>query len=295
MKKTKADAGERKAKVKKHTQPRDTRDARDTRRDEEVRQLLLNAVAWSPELILPGGKTAGEEQWEQDCPDKPWWEMDAEQLLKHAWRVVSALESLAYKGDGEAAIALVNISVRCADTPERLLPESPALQAKLRKAAYWPVCIPVNKKKRDLLVAQLSARGFAKDCELNEAGKVRSDISRAVWWTWDFVRAMRGMKAKPPIVLIGPARKPFCHEKLSEWAVANAKELPHRLTKENAKVFGELTKPLLEIFWGLDFETHSDFAQYMGNEQWKKAPPHWRKNYIRDLWVQSWESSSNLE
>lgn len=153
MKKTKADAGGRKAKVRKHTQARDTRDARDTRRDAKPAQ------------------TMGEDEWKRICPDKPWREMDAAQLLKNAWRVVSALEKLAYAGDSEAAIALVNISFRCADTPERLLPESPALQAKLRKAAYWPAGIPVSAGKRNRLVAELNKHGFGTDSRLVAAAR----------------------------------------------------------------------------------------------------------------------------
>lgn len=240
-------------------------------------------------------QTIGDYQREPARADNPWWEMDAEQLLKHAWEIVSRLERMAYAGDSEAAIALVNLSGSCMDTPERLLPESPALQAKLRASAYWPVCLPAKKAKRERLVKQLRTRGFAEDCELNEKGKAGSAVTNAVRNVWELIRNLRTMKKTPPTVIVGPGRQPFRHEQWLEWAKANAQNIPQRPTKKNAPDLAKLTLPLLEIFWGADFETHPEFAEYARNAKCKGAGATALKDELRKLWRQSWRSIARAE
>ena len=274
MKKTQADEGGRKAKVKKQSQPRDTRDRRDTRRDAKP--------------------AAGEPWWNAERPDRPelrWWKLSAAQLRKLAGDALRGLGELACKGDSEAAIALVNIGALCADEVEGLLPESPALQAKLTKAAYWPVCIPASAAKRNRLVAELSKRGFASDCELNEAGKARGAVTRAVQRVWELIRHLRTMKKTPHTILVFRGNvSPEQGRAWRTWAIANAKKIPQRPTKQNAPDLAKLTKPLLSIFWGEDFENHRDFADDAKNARHQKKTPAQLRDVIRKLWAKGWES-----
>jgi hypothetical protein len=282
VKKTKADTGGRKAKVKKQSQPRDTRDRRDTRRDAKP--------------------AAGEPWWNAERPDRPelrWWKLSAAQLRKLAGDALRGLGELACKGDSEAAIALVNIGARCADEADGLLPESPALQAKLTKAAYWPVCIPASAAKRNRLVTELRERGFASDCELNEAGKARGAVTLAVQRVWELIRHLRTMKKTPHTILVFRGNvSPEQGRAWRTWAIANAKKIPQRPTKQNAPELAKLTKPLLSIFWGEDFENHPDFAERAKNakrdgELHRDNAETIRKNQqlaIIDSWEQSWGS-----
>jgi hypothetical protein len=228
-----------------------------------------------------------------------WWKLSAAQLRKLAGDALRGLGELACKGDSEAAIALVNIGARCADEADGLLPESPALQAKLTKAAYWPVCIPASAAKRNRLVTELRERGFASDCELNEAGKARGAVTLAVQRVWELIRHLRTMKKTPHTILVFRGNvSPEQGRAWRTWAIANAKKIPQRPTKQNAPELAKLTKPLLSIFWGEDFENHPDFAERAKNakrdgELHRDNAETIRKNQqlaIIDSWEQSWGS-----
>ena len=219
--------------------------------------------------------------------------MSTEQLLKNAWEVVNALNALACKGDGEAAVALRNIGARCASETQSLLPCSPDLQAKLKASAYWPVVLPVKKTKRDQLISELLNLDLAKDCELNEAGKARGAVTRAVQRVWELIRHLRTMKKTPPTPLVfiaGLWTTAAQREQWKEWAIANAKKIPQRPTKQNAPDLAKLTKPLLSIFWGEDFENHRDFADDAKNARHQKKTPAQLRDVIRKLWAKGWES-----
>lgn len=209
-------------------------------------------------------------------------------IVHDAWVEIARL---AFKGDTEAQDALVKWSVLFESEASRLLNESQHLKAKLGKAAYWPAQIPANKARREKLMRNLFALGFASNCELDERNKAfsaRAPITKAVIATWGLIRHLRTMKKKPPT--------PICFHSIAlnagqragweKWACAYAKRIPAHLTKTNAPALARLTKPLLAIFWGKDFEKHQHFSSYRN----ASATTAQQKDTIRKGWLQSWES-----
>jgi hypothetical protein len=213
--------------------------------------------------------------------------MSTEQLLKNAWEVVNSLNALACKGDGEAAVALMKVGARCASETQSLLPCSLDLQAKLKASAYWPVVLPVKKTKRDQLISELLNLDFAKDCELNEAGKVQDSdpLPHAVQLVWSLVVHLRTMKKSPPTPLMFRGRATSAEQlrKWKAWAQTNAKNIPQRLTRAHARKYADLTEPLLSIFWGEQFEHHADFGSCYNRAD------------IVNRWRQAWHSMARPE
>ena len=219
--------------------------------------------------------------------------LTAKELRACADDAMRELEKRACAGDRDAAGRLVGAAVCAVDRLSSAMQDSAELRRLVNTSAHWPVLFPAKSGKQKALAKQMGALDFAKGCETNELGKFdpQAPLSKAVFYVFHFLaKQLRDYSRPVPLVFATGAVTDDQREKFFEWA-KQAKQDPRlsqRLTRDNARKWADLTEPVLEIFWGPEFENHRDFANYL-----RSHGPKAHGEILR-VWRQSWRSIANL-
>ena len=248
----------------------------------------------------------------------PWWhegsfggkpdirakKLSTSDLQRIAGRAQSELAERAAEGDAEAARGTWNLAVYGTAEVERLVSQKNAVLTSLIESSEWcPAIFPASTKSQAQLVTKMKKRGLGKKCEINALGNCGWDTP--VTHAASMVRLAFGNPVLQPGMMFGSIAggpmTPEQNKQRVEWQIANAAKLPKQLTRANAPEWAALTLPLLEIFWGKEFEKHPDFAQYLNSAAYtgknaKRPLPATQgkiRGEIRRQWRTSWSSMAN--
>lgn len=162
----------------------------------------------------------------------------------------------------------------------------------------WPTLFPVRGKDQRKLAKEFKARGVGVLCESNPLGEYRDEapITNYVKATLVLLVKLRRTPRNPPQNReIGSFRVRERQWAWDRWAWENRFKIPAQLTRRNWPKWGKLTTPLLRVFWGDEFHTHSDFAQYRNSAAYRSAKSSKVKAEIRRQWRATWKSLANPE
>ena len=267
-----------------------------------------NFTLWEDETINALNRKPKKMTFALTSDDVAWHSLTTNELVRCGIAALVCLEQRAGAGDANAAQEMYNLTHVCVDSVETLTRvEAGELRRLLKSASDWPVFFPARKKSQNALAAKMAALGFATNCELNAFGKWDEDspITKCVLEIFDFVSRLRKDPRPGVVVAFHGGFRPKTNELWTEWVNENASKLPKSFTKEKARKWADLCEPLLSIFWGEKFETHTDFAKYTGVKELNGAGPENRlrgkitpgitRGEILRMWRQSWRSLARHE
>ena len=205
------------------------------------------------------------------------------------------LTQLAALGDDKAARALFTVA---GQSNTALLPllraPGPLLRATMARVPSCPVNLPISPKRRDALVAEITKMGFGTGCDVNLIGKFNTDSPMSLAVAKVYMLCLREVRKNPKHTGFSKFDgKPGPFPGWIQWRDESAPKIPQRLTKANAPDWAKLSLPLLEIFWGDSFDTHTDFAQYRKSAAYKDATRGKLRGELRRMWGQAWRSMAN--